>query len=159
MSKKKICTLLLVAAAGGICFALLVLAALGAKGKESVMTSTETEPIYNHFPDLPEASEIQWCSRTSGGIGPSMVRLHIFAFYDHDISGELSSKLQEMTVKNEYEDIELYYAPDEIKGQKWKPVENADFAFQSDVIMTEKLYTTVHVNETGTILYIEAVGD
>ena len=104
-----------------MCFALLVLAALDTKGKESVMTSTETRPIYEHFPDLPEASGIQWCSRTSGGIGPSMVRLHIFAFYDHDISGEL----QEMTVKNEYEDIESYYAPDEIKGQRWKPVETA----------------------------------
>ena len=101
MSRKKICIILLLVAAVGVCFALVVLAVLGAKGKESVMVSTETGPIYNHFPDLPKTSEIQWCSRTKGGIGLSMVRLHIFAFYDHDISGEL----QEMTVKNECEEI------------------------------------------------------
>lgn len=151
---RKICFVLL-AAAGGVCLALLIFAALGAKGKVSVMTSTETGPIYNHFPDLPETSEIQWCSKTSGGIGPSMVRLYIFAFYDHDISGEL----REMTVQNECGDIELSYEPDEVKGQKWRAVENADFAFQSDIIMTKKMYTTVYINEAGTILYVEAIGE
>ncbi|MDE6220765.1 MAG: hypothetical protein K2G51_10135 [Lachnospiraceae bacterium] len=111
--------------------------------------------IYNHFPDLPETSEIQWCSVTSGGLGPSMVRLYIFAFYDHDISGEL----QEMAVQSECGDIELYYEPDEVKGQKWKSAENANFAFQSNIIMTKKMCTVVHINEAGTILYVEAVGD
>lgn len=147
--------ILLLAAACGVCFVLLAMAALGAKGKDSVMTSTEAGPIYNHFPDLPRASGIEWCSRTSGGIGLSVVRLYFFAFYDHDISGEL----QDMTVKNECVDIEWYYAPDDVKGQKWKPVENAGFAFQGDIETAEKMSTSVYINEAGTILYVEAVGD
>ena len=36
-----------------------------------IQVRTDTEPIYNHFPDLPETSEIQWCSKSSEGIGPT----------------------------------------------------------------------------------------
>ena len=34
---------------------------------------TDVEPIYNHFPDLPATDDIQWCSRTSDGIGLTTV--------------------------------------------------------------------------------------
>lgn len=155
MSKKEIRMILLFLAAGGVWFLLLVLAALGAKGKDSVMTSTETGPIYNHFPDLPETSEIEWCSRSTGGIGLVNHWLYIFAFYDHDISSEL----QEMTVEDMCEDIELYYAPDEVKGQKWRCLENAQFAFQDEIAVTDKMSTKVYINEAGTILYVEAYWD
>ena len=48
----------------------------------------ETEPIYNHFPDLPETSKMQWYGEASGGIGLNTVRVSVFAYYDHDITGE-----------------------------------------------------------------------
>lgn len=35
---------------------------------EEVQIRTETEPIYNHFPDLPGTSKMQWCSESSKGI-------------------------------------------------------------------------------------------
>lgn len=51
--------------------------------------------------------------------------IYIFAFYDEDIS----NALQGMTIDDETAEIELYYVPEEVKGQKWRPVENASFAF------------------------------
>ncbi len=153
--KKRIYMILLVLAVGGACVALIVLLALGAKGKDSVRTSTETEPIYNHFPDVPKTSQMQWCSRSSGGIGLATTWIYVFACYDHDISGEL----QEMTVADEYSDIEFYYEPDEMEGQRWRRVENAEFAFQTGIKNTRKMYTEVYLNEAGTILYFEAVSD
>lgn len=115
---KRIYIILLVLITGVVCFGLLVLLALGAKGKDSVMTSTETGPIYNHFPDLPKTSEIKWCSKSSGGIGLVTTTIYIFAFYDEDIS----NALQGMTIDDETAEIELYYVPEEVKGQKWRPV-------------------------------------
>lgn len=155
MGRREIRAILSGLAVGVVFFALLVLLALGAKGKDSIMTSKETGPIYNHFPDLPETSEIEWCSRSTGGIGLVNHWLYIFAFYDHDVSREL----QEMTVEDACEDIELYYAPDEVKGQRWKRLENAQFAFQTCIPETKKMMTKVYVNETGTILYVEAYWD
>ena len=117
---------------------------------------TETEPIYNHFPDLPGTSEMQWCSESSGGIGLNTVRLYLFAYYDHDISGEL----QGMHVGDREDAIDLYFVPEGIsREQKWKSVEDAPFAFQADIRDTQKMNTAVYINETGTILYMEAIGD
>lgn len=152
---KRICIILLVLAVGVACFVLVALFALGEKGKDSVMTSTETEPIYNHFPDLPKTSEIKWCSQSSGGIGLVTTTLYIFAFYNEDIS----DTLQGMTIDDKAATIELYYEPEEVKGQKWRLVENAAFAFQTDLKDTQKMYTNVYLNASGTILYVEAVGD
>lgn len=126
------------------------------KRNDNIQIRTETEPIYNHFPDLPKTSEIQWCSRTSDGIGLTTVKLYFFAFYEYDVSSEL----QEMEIENLGEDIELYFVPDGMyKDEKWRCVENAGFAFQTGMKDTEKMYTTVYINDTGTILYIEAIGE
>jgi hypothetical protein len=152
---KKIYIILLVLTVCGACFALFVLAALGATGKDSVMTSTKTEPIYNHFPDLPETSEIKWCSKSSGGIGLVTTTIYIFAFYDKDVTGEL----HEMTISKEAAELDMYYMPDEVKGQKWRAVEDAPFAFQTGIKDTRKMNTTVYSNELGTILYVKAIGD
>ncbi len=126
------------------------------KPKENIQMRTDTEPIYNHFPGLPETSEIQWCSRALESIGPTTLKLHIFAFYDHDISSEL----EDMEIENQSEDIEFYFVPECISGdEKWRYVKNADFAFQAGIKDTEKMYTTVYINDTGTILYIDVIGD
>lgn len=128
----------------------------GFKMKENIKIRTDIEPIYNHFPGLPETSEIQWCSRTSDGIGLTTVKLNIFAFYDHDIS----NKLQDMGIENQSRDMELYFVPDGMNGdEKWRYIENAKFAFQTDIKDTKKMNTTVYINDAGTILYIEAIGD
>lgn len=123
---------------------------------EDIQIRTETEPIYNHFPDLPGTSKMQWCSESSKGIGLSTVRVYIFAYYDHDISSEL----QGMKISSEKTAIDLYFVPEGIsRDQKWKCVEDAPFAFQEDIKDTRKKNTAVYINEQGTILYIEAIGD
>ncbi|MCI9387411.1 MAG: hypothetical protein HFH77_13895 [Lachnospiraceae bacterium] len=152
---KKSSMVLLALAVGGAFLAALFFAALGDKGKASVMTSTEAAPIYNHFPDFPETSEMKWCSKSSGGVGLVTTTLYIFAFYDKDVS----SQLGEMEIEDEAAKIALYYAPDEVKGQKWRHVKNAAFAFQTGIKDTRKMCTEVYINEAGTILYVEAMGD
>lgn len=151
--RKNVIILLGLAAAGGVFLALKAF-----RIKESVQISTETEPIYNHFPDLPQTSEIQWCSKSSGGIGLTTTTIYIFAFYDYDISSELQAT--EMEIETQSENLELYFVPNEINmEQKWRHVENANLAFQSSVKITQLMNTTVYINESGTILYIEAIGN
>lgn len=124
--------------------------------KERIHVRTETEPICNHFPDLPKTSEIQWCSRSSEGIGLTTTTVYIFAFYDRDISHEL----RELEIESKEEDVELYFTPAGMNtNQKWRFAGNAEFAFQTGVKSTQKMNTTVYVNDAGTILYMEAVGD
>ena len=151
---RKIAIILLgLAAAGGV-----FLASKAFRIKESVQIRTETEPIYNHFPDLPQTSEIQWCSKSSGGIGLTTTTIYIFAFYNYDISSELQAT--ETEIETQSENIELYFVPNEINmEQKWRHVENANLAFQSSVKITQQMNTTVYINESGTILYIEAIGN
>ncbi len=83
---KTIYRILAALAIAGVLLAVVVLTARGAKGEEAVMTSTETAPIYNHFPDLPETTQIKWCSKSSGGIGLVTTKLYIYAFYDALVS-------------------------------------------------------------------------
>jgi len=155
--------LLGLAAAGGVLFSvgvvlptIIFLVSGGFKMNESIQIRTDTEPIYNHFPDLPKTSEIQWCSQTSKGIGLTTVKLNIFAFYKRDIRNEL----QNMNAEDQSTDIEPYFVPEGIaEAQKWKRIENAWFAFQTGIKDTRKLNTTVYINDTGTILYIEAIGE
>ena len=45
------------------------------------------------------------------------------------------------------------------REQKWKSVEDASFAFQEDIKDTWKMNTAVYIDETGTVLYMEAIGD
>ena len=151
MMKEILITLLGLMAAGMVLFAVI-----GAVRKEDIQIRTETGPIYNHFPDLPETSQMQWCSRSSRGIGLVTTWVYIFAFYDQDIGGEL----QDMEIRGESEEIELYFVPDGISGnEKWRMLENAEVAFQTGIKDTRKMGTIVYINEAGTILYIEAVGD
>lgn len=149
---KKIIIVLLVLAAA-IC---VIFAAAGARPEENIQIRTETEPIYNHFPDLPETAEIQWCSRTSQGIGLTTVKLYFFAFYDHDISNELKG----MKIESRSGTIDLQFVPESIKeDDKWRQVENAGSAFQTGIKDIRKMNTTVYINEAGTVLYIEAIGE
>lgn len=81
MVKKIILVLSVLAAAVWVLFmaaGVLLSAVERTDSKEEVQIHTETDPIYNHFPQLPETSEIQWCSRTSGGIGLTTVYLYFF---------------------------------------------------------------------------------
>ena len=139
--------------AAGVTFLVIVvgifLASIVIKTEEPIQVRTDIEPIYNHFPNLPETSEIQWCSKSSDGIGLTTTYIYIFAFYDDDISDEL----QDMIIKDENEEIELYFVSDGIDAdQNWRHIENAGFAFQKDSKSTQKMWTTVSINEAGTIL-------
>ena len=143
----------------GLLAAAVLFIADRAKPEESVQIRTDTQPIYNHFPDLPETSEIQWCSWSSSGIGLTTVKIYIFAFYDHDVSNEL----QDMEIENQSEDIELYFVPDGVNGdEKWRRVEsieNLPFPLQTGVRESARFTADVYINEAGTILYIEGIGD
>ncbi|MEZ3477546.1 MAG: hypothetical protein K1W08_02930 [Lachnospiraceae bacterium] len=152
---KTIYRILAALAIAGVLLAVVVLTARGAKGEEAVMTSTETAPIYNHFPDLPETTQIKWCSKSSGGIGLVTTKLYIYAFYDAD----LGSQLQDMDFESEAAPIESAYESDEVKGQKWRHAANAPFAFQTGIKDMKRMYTEVYLSESGRILYIEAIGD
>lgn len=147
----------------GLFFILLVVILVGIlcivggnKMEEKNVFRTETAPIYNHFPDLPETSQMQWYSVTSEGIGLSTTKLYIFAFYDKDICEEL----QEMNFETEGADLEFDFAPDEVDGnQKWRYADQVYFAFQSGIADDRRMNTKVYINEEGTILYIEAISD
>lgn len=123
---------------------------------EDIQIRTETEPIYNHFPDLPVTSEMQWYSESTEGIGLNTVKVYIFAYYDHDITSEL----QGMKFSGHETVVDLHFVPEGMsREQKWKLAEDAPFAFQEDIKDTRKMNTTVYINEQGTILYLEAIGD
>ena len=87
------------------------------------------------------------------------VKIYIFAFYDHDVSNEL----QDMEIENQSEDIELYFVPDGVNGdEKWRRVEsteNVPFPLQTGVRESARFTADVYINEAGTILYIEGIGD
>ena len=149
MLKKVFGVLLGVAAAIWIFFAAVGVSAFVAESSrmnESMPIYTEAEPIYNHFPGLPETSEIEWCSRASGGIGLTTVRIYFFAFYDHDVSGELG----DVEIKSQSEDMEWGFTPDGI---------NACAVMQRGIRDTQKMATTVYINDAGNILYVEAIGE
>lgn len=127
------------------------------KGKETEKKQirTEVEPIYHHFPDLPATETIQWCSRTSGGIGLTTVWLYVFAFYEDDISAGFG----EEGIFSEKTDF--YFLPENLaeNNSKWRKLENMGDAFQSGIKDSKKMRTSVYVNEAGNIIYMEAVGD
>ncbi len=84
--------------------------------------------------------------------------LYFFAFYDRDVSGEL----REMEIDSQGEDIELHFLPDGInENEKWRRAESAGnvFPLQTGVRESARFYASVYINEAGTILYVEAVGD
>ena len=116
---------------------------------------TDTEPIYNHFPGLPATENIQWCSRTSDGIGLTTVWVYVFAFYDYNVGAELGGE----GILNEKTDF--YFLPEDLteSNSKWRDLEDIGFAFQSGIKDSEKMYTAVYINEAGNIIYMEAVGD
>lgn len=155
----------LLLAAGGILSAAALSAAKKDRMKESsqnIQIRTDTEPIYNHFPDLPEALEIQWCSQSSRGIGLTTTRLYFFAFYDHDVSSELLGAIQEMTIEDQGESRELYFVPENIdENEKWRKIQSPGdvFLLQTGVRESARFYVDIYMNDTGTILYVEGVGD
>lgn len=127
------------------------------KGKETdeKQIRTDVEPIYNHFPDMPATENMQWCSRTSSGIGLTTVWVYVFAFYDYDVSAEFSEEgiLSEKT--------DFYFLPENLAedNSKWRKLEDMGAAFQSGIKASEKMCTSVYLNEAGNIIYMEAVGD
>ena len=45
------------------------------------------------------------------------------------------------------------------REHRWRIAEDAPFAFQEGVKDTRKMNTTVYINEQGTVLYLEGIGD
>ena len=116
---------------------------------------TDVEPIYNHFPGLPVTDDIQWCSRTSDGIGLTTVWIYVFAFYDYDVGTEFGGE----GVLNEKTDF--YFLPEDLvdSNLKWRKLEDMGDAFQAGIKLSEKMGVSIYINEAGNIIYMEAVGD
>ena len=131
------------------------------KEKEPVekQIRTDIEPIYHHFPGLPATEDIQWCSRTSDGIGLTTVWIYVFAFYDYDVGTELGGE----GILNEKTDF--YFYPEDLvdSNSKWRKLEDKEIVsqsgFQSGIKDSEKMAVSVYINEAGNIIYMEAVGD
>ena len=127
------------------------------KEKEPVekQIRTDIEPIYNHFPGLPATDDIQWCSRTSDGIGLTTVWIYAFAFYDHNVGAELGGEgsLNEKT--------DFYFLPEDLvdSNSKWRKWEDMGDVFQEGIKLSEKMGVSIYINEAGNIIYMEAVGD
>ena len=116
---------------------------------------TDVAPIYNHFPGLPATDDIQWCSRTSDVIGLTTVWIYVFAFYDYDVGAELGGE----GILNEKTDF--YFLPEDLvdSNSKWRKLEDMGDAFQAGIKLSEKMGVSIYINETGNIIYMEAVGD
>lgn len=125
------------------------------KGQNEKQIRTEVEPIYNHFPGLPATDDMQWCTRTSDGIGLTTVWVYVYAFYDYDVGAELG----EGGTLNEKTDF--YFLPEDLTGSssKWRELEDVGVAFQEGIKDSEKMCASVYINEAGNIIYMEAVGD
>ena len=116
---------------------------------------TDVEPIYNHFPGLPATDDMQWCSRTSSGIGLTTVWIYVFAFYDYDVGAELGGE------GVFHEKTDFYFLPEDLvdSNSKWRKLEDMGDAFQAGIKLSEKMGVSIYINEAGNIIYMEAVGD
>lgn len=125
------------------------------KNADEKKIRTDTGPVYNHFPDFPAAESIQWCSETSKGIGLTTVRIYVFAFFDSNVS----ERFGEWENLNKIPDF--YFLPDNLieDNTGWRKLACMEFAFQSGIKDSEKMVTSVYLNETGNVIYMEAVGD
>ena len=129
------------------------------KGQDEKRIRTDVEPIYNHFPDLPATDDIQWCSRTSDGVGLTTVWIYAFAFYDYDAGAELGGE------GSLIEKTDFYFLPEDLvdSDSKWRKLEDKEIlsqsGFQSGIKDSEKMAVSVYINEAGNIIYMEAVGD
>ena len=117
--------------------------------------STDTKPIYNHFPNLPKTDKISWYNETLEGIGPTTVKLYVFAQYE--TSEQLNEFLQNIDIASETSTIEAKYLPDAIDSNNiWYELQNVPFCFQEEGPNT--MNTKVYVNDTHTVLFMYAIG-
>ena len=125
------------------------------KEQDEKQIRTDVEPIYNHFPGLPVTDDIQWCSRTSDGIGLTTVWIYVFAFYDYDVGAELGGE------GSLIEKTDFYFLPEELvdSNSKWRKLEDMGDAFQAGIKLSEIMGVSIYINEAGNIIYMEAVGD
>lgn len=152
---KKVLKFLLGILIAGMVLLVIISVVIKEKRAGEKQIHTDIEPIYNHFPDLPETENIQWCSETSEGIGLTTVRIYVYAFYDASISDRFS----EQRSVNEIPDF--YFVPENLTGNhaEWRRLDDMKFAFQSGITNSEKMLTSVYLNEAGNVIYMEAVGD
>ncbi len=56
---------------------------------------------------------------------------------------------------------DFYFLPEELSENDlgWRKLENMETAFQEGIKNGERKYTDVYINETGTVIYMEAVWD
>lgn len=144
---------------GIICFIFIVfLVFLGGKlMSKNIQIRLDEEPIYNHFPTLPKAKQLQWCSKSSSGIGLTTVKVYLYAFYIENIEMYFFDEIDNVIVDVE---ISPYFTPESLKGKdiKWKVIEDAEFFFQEGIPDHQKMGTKVYYSEQFNVIYIEAIG-
>jgi len=142
------------------CFIMAFIVFLGGKHMNSkdIQIRTEEEPIYNHFPSLPKAKEIQWCSKSSDGIGLVTTRLYIYAFYKEDVEPLIFSDNKKEVLET---DLSPYFLPENLIGKDitWFKVKDSFFYFQNGIADHNKMATDVYFSKEWNVIYVEAIGD
>lgn len=125
---------------------------------KDIQIRTEEEPIYNHFPSLPKAKELKWCSKPSEGIGLATTKIYIYAFYDEDVELILLTEDKKEILQS---DISPYFLPENLIGKNitWFKVKDSFFFFQNGIADYNKMTTDVYFSKEFNVIYIEAIGD
>lgn len=130
---------------------------MGTDSNNNMQIKTDTIPIYNHFPTLPKTDNIEWYSVLSEGIGPTTVKLCVFAHYDSAM--EIDDFLRNVTLSNNTSDIDFVLVPDTVtKNETWQEILEVPFCFQEGIPDTKLMNTKVYVNSEHTIIFIDAIG-
>ena len=127
------------------------------ESQTEIRIRTEREPIYNHFPGLPETEHVEWCSTTSDGIGPSTVNLYLFAFLTDAASME--DIINQGSLSDTDAMIDSIFLPEGLKeNETWSHLLNVPFCFQEEVPITKRMSTEVYINSNRDIVYDLAIG-
>ena len=125
--------------------------------QQKVQIRTELQPIYNHFPGLPQTERVEWCSTESEGIGPTTVNLYAFAFFTDDAAIDEILKQYALS-ENTVEISSPFYPKDVNQNDAWQLIDNTPYCFQDELSPTRRMNTEVYVNSDSRIVFIHAIG-
>lgn len=126
--------------------------------QREITVRTEIGPIKNHFPGLPDANRVEWCSTATDGIGPSIVNLYLFVYLSDDSATD--EIMQQFTLSEKAAPIDSPFYPEEInQADTWRLIQDEPYCFQDELPLTKKMGTEVYVNASQNhIMFIHAIG-
>ena len=119
---------------------------------------TDSEPIYDHFPGLPETERVEWRSVTHGGIGPSTVELYIFAFLTDDTA--MDARIAQHSLSEDEVKIDSIFTPKDLdNGITWRQLLDVPFCFQENSPYKDLMHTKIYISNDRKIVFIYAIGE